>query len=252
MATIRNGWTLPTAPACKCCGATMRPLKDWYPSAPLGWACESCPTFRLDPIIAWPFMEAAPDNRDFEVLGFIVAQPDPFYLTAMEWVQLRFGYVRLAHALVDQSEAIIDVNLIGEWRFRDKAGISRSFILQKSPGSEGVFEAVDDRGDREEWLLSENGNGRYLCMKACGNPISYLIFRYELLANDEARMYAVDRNIIFNAIIDQTLIGKVSEFFGKSALISESPTKVRAYLEKHGTECFEKDASFTITRANRV
>ena len=174
-----------------------------------------------------------------------------FSLRALPAVILvTLGCVGSEHPLVDEKSSTIEADLIGQWRFQ-RDGPDDSFRIQKKPGSETVLEVIHhDQAEHLELLLSKIGDQRYLCVGPPPGQMGYVILRYEFHGHDDVWLYRMDDAAIHDAVTKQELSGKVYRFLGEliEVDITSAPEKIRAYLETHGKESFERRSSISLLR----
>lgn len=158
------------------------------------------------------------------------------------------GCVPSEQPVTSEKESITDCELLGTWRYEDEDPRD-PFVIRKKPGSETVLEAVYEE-ERVDLLLTNIGDERYLCVRYFDDPAQYVILRYKLQGG-MLRLYELDAGTIHDAISDKELNGKAWWLLGKRAMISATPPEIRAYLEKHGKNCFEPYSSLVVTRIEK-
>lgn len=159
------------------------------------------------------------------------------------------GCVRFEHPLADAEASIIDADLIGEWYFENDKG--NPFRIQKKPESETVLEAFVEDDDRLDLILWKSGDNRYLCIE-CLQPPGYMLFRYQLQGADRIALYELDDAAIQRAIKTKKIAGATKwGLLEDQVIISDTSAGLRTFLEDHGKECFERRASFVVTRFSK-
>jgi hypothetical protein len=167
-------------------------------------------------------------------------------LVAIAPLVLALGCVPSENPLLTEEESAVDAELLGVWRFdNDDTG---PFSIRRKSGSETLLEAVR-HGDPLEMRLMKIGDERFMSLELFEDQTPNMILRYEVIGNEEVRFYELDQAIIHDAIKKDELSGRVwVSLFGPRASLSSGSADIRAYLERHGKDCFNRKPTFSWKR----
>jgi hypothetical protein len=161
-----------------------------------------------------------------------------------------FGCIQASDPpLGEDGGAAIDADLLGVWG--DKKGHSdKWFLIQMKPGSETMLQAVWPEDDTYIDLSAfKIGGYGYASATYSDMPERTYIFPYEFHGKDDVSIYILDREVIYDAIGNRELAGTTWWLSGHQSQITETPARLRAYLESHGVHCFHRQP---IARLKRI
>jgi hypothetical protein len=154
------------------------------------------------------------------------------------------GCVPSEKPLSDEKTSTVDEDLIGEWFQVDDE--TNPLVIQQKDGSPTVLEVVDPAGeDSLPVFCTRIGDQHYLStVFQVGAKEEYLIIRYEFRDHDTMEWRDLNKTLVTAAIRAEEIKGEI----GLYTNITDTPERIRAYLEKHGNDCFDRAPLMALKR----
>jgi hypothetical protein len=174
----------------------------------------------------------------------MVSRENAWRLIAL-FILASVGCVASENPLSDEESSTADEDLIGEWILEGDTD-EAAMVIQRKEGSQTVLEVVDPNADKSIQLFGANiGDAHYLSFESSvGAVTAYEIIRYEMRDRNTVEWCSLDKTIVAAAIRAGEVKGKI----GFWPVITDAPEGIRAYFEKHGKDCFDRNPLVVLKR----